>query len=58
MLTLLSRYMLHSVRAVRAADVLKEFAASTFCVVPEDHDANYFETSATRRSVNFQNPNK
>jgi hypothetical protein len=58
MLTLLSRYILHSTRVGRVAGVSKEFAASIFGVVEEVQVKNFFETSATRSSALFQNPNK
>jgi len=48
MLTLLSHYILHSIKVVHVADVSKELAASNFgVVVQEDQDANFFKTSAT-----------
>jgi hypothetical protein len=54
MLTLLSRYILHSTRLGLVAGVSKEFAASIFGVVEEDQDKNFFETSATRSSAHSE----
>ena len=59
MLTLLSHYILHSIKVVHVADVSKELAASNFgVVVQEDQDANFFKTSATWLSAHFENPNR